>query len=96
VGECRGPEVRELLTALNTGHDGGAGTVHASGLADVPARLEALGAAAGMDDHAVARQVVSAIDAIVHVERRRDGVRQITGIARPVVRQGRLAVEDAR
>ncbi|KZE91784.1 putative conjugal transfer protein [Microbacterium sp. TNHR37B] len=96
VGECRGPEVRELLTALNTGHDGGAGTVHASGLADVPARLEALGAAAGMDDHAVARQVVSAIDAIIHVERQRDGVRRITGIARPVVQQGRLAVEEAR
>ncbi|HET8896773.1 MAG TPA: ATPase, T2SS/T4P/T4SS family, partial [Protaetiibacter sp.] len=43
VGECRGAELRELLTALNTGHDGGAGTLHANSLADVPARLEALG-----------------------------------------------------
>ena len=46
VGECRGEEVRELLSALNTGHDGGAGTLHANGLHDVPARLEALGALA--------------------------------------------------
>ena len=38
VGECRGEEVRELLSALNTGHDGGAGTLHANGLHDVPAR----------------------------------------------------------
>ena len=48
VGECRGAELRELLGALNTGHDGGAGTLHANSLADVPARLEALGALAGM------------------------------------------------
>jgi len=94
VGECRGEEVRELLTALNTGHDGGAGTVHASGLADVPARLEALGALAGMDDHAVARQVASAIGAIVHVERRTDGVRRIAGLARPVVVAGRLEIAE--
>lgn len=94
VGECRGEEVRELLTALNTGHDGGAGTLHASGLADVPARLEALGALAGMSDQAVARQVASAIGAIVHVERGRDGIRRVSGIARPVVVDGRLGVED--
>ena len=43
VGECRGAEVRELMSALNTGHDGGAGTLHANGLDYVPARLEALG-----------------------------------------------------
>lgn len=94
VGECRGEEVRELLTALNTGHDGGAGTVHASGIRDVPARLEALGALAGLDDHAVARQVVSAIGAIVHVERRSDGIRRVVGIARPVVVAGRLSVRE--
>ncbi len=93
VGECRGEEVRELLTALNTGHHGGAGTVHASGLADVPARLEALGALAGLDDHGVARQVVSAIGAIVHVGNV-DGVRRVEGIARPVLRDGRLGIEE--
>ena len=96
VGECRGAEVRELLTALNTGHDGGAGTVHASGLADVPARLEALGALAGLDDRALARQVVSAIGAVVHVERGSDGIRRIVGIARPLIRDDRLELEEER
>lgn len=94
VGECRGEEVRELLTALNTGHDGGAGTVHASGIRDLPARLEALGALAGMDDHAVARQVVSAIGVVVHVGRGADGVRRVLGFARPVLQGGRLDVEE--
>jgi len=93
VGECRGEEVRELLMALNTGHDGGAGTVHAGGIRELPARLEALGALAGLDDHATARQVVSAIGVVVHVERAPDGVRRVAGFARPVVDDGRLAVE---
>jgi pilus assembly protein CpaF len=75
LGECRGAELRELLAALNTGHDGGAGTLHANSLADVPARLEALGALAGMSAVAVARQTVSAIGAVLHVERTPDGRR---------------------
>jgi len=70
LGECRGEEVRELLSALNTGHDGGAGTLHANSLDDVPARLEALGALAGLAPTAVARQAVSAIGAVLHLEQR--------------------------
>lgn len=93
VGECRGEEVRELLTALNTGHDGGAGTVHCGSIRDLPARIEALGALAGMDDHATARQVVSAIGVVVHVGRGADGIRRVVGFARPVLASGRLAVE---
>lgn len=69
LGECRGAEVVTLLAALNTGHDGGAGTLHASRLEDVPARLEALGAIAGLSPEALARQVVSALHAVVHLER---------------------------
>lgn len=69
LGECRGAEIRELLTALNTGHDGGAGTLHANSVADVPSRLEALGALAGLNPQAVARQAAAAIDLVVHVER---------------------------
>jgi len=76
LGECRGAEIRELLAALNTGHDGGAGTLHANALADVPARLEALGALAGLGAEAVARQAVSAIGLVCHL-RRRDGRREI-------------------
>lgn len=69
LGECRGAEIRELLAALNTGHDGGAGTLHANSLEDVPARLEALGALAGMSPVAIARQTVSAIGTVLHLER---------------------------
>ena len=87
LGECRGAELRELLAALNTGHDGGAGTLHANSLADVPARLEALGALANMSATAVARQTVSAIDLVMHVERR-DGLRQL-------VDMGEFWVDDA-
>lgn len=75
VGEVRGAELRELLGALNTGHDGGAGTLHANSLGDVPARLEALGALAGLGAEALARQAVSAIDAVLHIERTPGGRR---------------------
>lgn len=93
VGECRGAEVRELLSALNTGHDGGAGTLHANGLDDVPARLEALGALAGLDDRALARQVGSAIRWVLHLGRDAEGNRRLAGVGRPVIDgQGRLAV----
>jgi pilus assembly protein CpaF len=79
LGECRGEEVRELLAALNTGHDGGAGTLHANSLEDVPARLEALGALAGLSPQAMARQAVSAIGAVLHLERV-DGVRRLAQV----------------
>lgn len=69
LGECRGPEVRDVLTALNTGHEGGWATLHANSPADVPARLTALGALAGLDETAVAAQAVSALDAVIHLRR---------------------------
>ncbi|WP_081697826.1 TadA family conjugal transfer-associated ATPase [Schaalia georgiae] len=69
LGECRGGEVRDVLTALNTGHDGGWATVHANGVRDVPARLLALGSLAGMGESAVAAQTVAAFDAFVHLRR---------------------------
>ncbi|WP_282944358.1 TadA family conjugal transfer-associated ATPase [Cellulomonas endometrii] len=74
LGECRGAEVREVLSALNTGHDGGCTTVHANAATDVPARLEALGALAGLDRAALAAQAASAFHAVVHL--RRDGGRR--------------------
>jgi pilus assembly protein CpaF len=95
VGECRGDEVRELLAALNTGHDGGAGTLHANGLHDVPARLEALGALAGLDDRALARQVASAIGCVLHIGRDADGSRFLAAAGRPVIGStGRLQIEE--
>ena len=96
VGECRGEEVRELLTALNTGHDGGAGTLHASGLRDVPARLEALGALAGMDATALARQAVSAFTMVLHLERAPGGARRIAQAGTFVLTGDRLGIEEVR
>ncbi len=75
VGECRGAEVREFLAALNTGHRGGAGTLHANSLGDVAGRLEAIGMMAGLPPEALARQALSGIDLVVHLERDRDGGR---------------------
>lgn len=93
LGECRGEEVRDLLGALNTGHDGGAGTLHANSLEDVPARLEALGALAGLNEHALARQTVSAIGLVIHLERV-EGRRGLSGFGRlRLDAAGRLAIE---
>ncbi len=69
LGECRGAEVREVLAALNTGHDGGWATLHANTPADVPARLAALGALAGLTGPALVAQAVGAIDVVVHLRR---------------------------
>jgi pilus assembly protein CpaF len=69
VGEVRGAEVREMLAALNTGHEGGCGTVHANAPADVPRRFDALGALAAMPRDAVQTQLSSALQSVVHVER---------------------------
>lgn len=94
LGECRGAEIATLFTALNTGHDGGAGTLHASGLADVPARIEALGALAGLDAPAAARQAVSALHGVVHLARGPD-CHRIEAIGRPVLRpSGALLIEE--
>jgi pilus assembly protein CpaF len=81
VGEVRGAEVVDLLTALNTGHDGGAGTVHANSPAEVPARLEALAALGGLDRPALHSQLAAAVQVVLHVRRGRDGTRRLDEIA---------------
>jgi pilus assembly protein CpaF len=75
VGEVRGAEVVELLAALNTGHDGGCGTLHVNRPAEVPARLEALGVAAGLDRAAVHSQAAAALSLVVHLQRTTAGRR---------------------
>lgn len=80
VGEVRGAEVRELLAALNTGHEGGSGTVHANAPADVIARFEALGALAGLGPGAVRVQLASAVQLVLHVGRI-GSLRRLTSIS---------------
>jgi pilus assembly protein CpaF len=81
VGEVRGAEVVDLLAALNTGHDGGAGTVHANNPSEVPARLEALGALGGLDRVALHSQLAAAVQVLFHVARDRTGRRRLDEIA---------------
>jgi pilus assembly protein CpaF len=71
VGEVRGAEVVDMLAALNTGHDGGCATVHANSSRDLPARLEALGVAAGLDRAAVHSQAAAGLQVVVHLARGR-------------------------
>lgn len=80
VGEVRGPEVLDLLTALNTGHEGGCGTLHANGADDVPARLESLAALAGMPRAALHSQLASALRVVLHLRRDASGVRQLVEV----------------
>ena len=80
VGEVRGAEVVDMLAALNTGHDGGAGTVHANSPQEIPARLEALGALGDLDRGALHSQLAAAVQVVVHVSRGRSG-RRLTEIA---------------
>ncbi|MBR6459611.1 MAG: TadA family conjugal transfer-associated ATPase [Actinomycetaceae bacterium] len=84
LGECRGAEVREVLSALNTGHEGGWATIHANSALDVPSRLVALGALADMSEAVVAAQAASALDAVIHVERIKGhrAIRQIACLER--------------
>lgn len=77
VGEVRGAELADLLSALNTGHEGGCGTVHANSAADVPARLEALGALGGLGRDALHAQLAAALQVLVHVRRLPDGRRWV-------------------
>jgi pilus assembly protein CpaF len=81
VGEVRGAEVVDLLAALNTGHDGGAGTVHANNPSEVPVRLEALGALGGLDRVALHSQLAAAVQVLLHVARDQSGRRRLNEIA---------------
>ena len=83
VGEVRGAEVAVLLSALNTGHEGCLGTVHANSAADVPARVEALALGAGMRRAAVHAQLAAGLGAVVHLDRSDDGRRVVRAVAVP-------------
>lgn len=83
VGEVRGAEALELISAMNTGHKGCFGTIHSNSPADALIRLEALamGAEAKISEKAIGQQIGSAIDLIVQISRFSDGRRRIQSIA---------------
>jgi pilus assembly protein CpaF len=91
VGEVRGAEVVELMAALNTGHEGGCGTIHANSARDVPARVEALALAAGLGREAAHSQFLAGVDAVLHLGRDVDGRRTLLEVAVPVRRSDGLA-----
>jgi pilus assembly protein CpaF len=98
IGEVRGAEALDLLTALNTGHDGALSTVHANSPADALARLGtlALMAGVGLPHEAIAEQVRRGIELVVHLERRADGSRRVSEIAEVVPAVGTMAVRTLR
>jgi pilus assembly protein CpaF len=92
VGEVRGAEVVELMAALNTGHEGGCGTLHANSARDVPVRIEALALAAGLGREAAHSQFLAGVDAVLHLGRDVDGCRLLREVAVPARRPDGLAV----
>jgi pilus assembly protein CpaF len=94
LGEVRGPEALDFLTALNTGHAGAISTVHANSPVDAMRRLEtlALMADVGLPHAAIREQLQRGIDIVVHLERRADGRRQVVEISEVLRTAGRTAV----
>jgi pilus assembly protein CpaF len=84
VGEVRGAEVCDLLSAMNTGHEGGAGTLHANSAREVPARLEALAATGGLSRAALHSQFAAAVQVVLHMRRLRSGARVLDAVGVPV------------
>ncbi len=95
VGEVRGAEVVDMLAAFNTGHEGGLTTVHANSAADVPARIEALALAGGLDRAAAHAQMASGLDVVVHLARGRDGVRRWRSLSVARRADGITVLDDA-
>ena len=102
VGEVRGPEAFDLLQAMNTGHDGSMGTVHANNPREALSRMENMIAMGGLNlpQQAVREQIAGAVQVIIQVQRLRDGSRktthvtEITGMEGEVVTMQDLFVLD--
>jgi len=96
IGEVRGPEALDLLTALNTGHEGALSTLHANSPVDALRRLEtlALMAGVGLPHEAVREQVTRGIDVVAHVRREPDGRRRISEVSEVVRAAGAVGVRE--
>ncbi len=97
LGEVRGAEVLDMLQAMNTGHDGSLATIHANNPRDCISRLELMINLSGVNlpDRSIRRQIVSAIDLIIHIDRGRDGSRRIVAISEVVgIEQDNVVLQD--
>ncbi|PXA99845.1 protein kinase [Nostoc sp. 3335mG] len=94
VGEVRGPEAFDLLQAMNTGHDGSMGTLHANSPREALSRLESMITMGGyaLPSRTIREMVVSSIDVIVQAARLRDGSRRITHISEVLGMEGDVIV----
>ncbi len=92
LGEVRGSEAVDMLQAMNTGHDGSLGTIHANRPREALTRLENMIGMAGINlpARAVRTQIASALDMIVQVSRMRDGMRRITHVEEIVGMEGEI------
>ncbi|MDH3680496.1 MAG: CpaF family protein [Acidimicrobiia bacterium] len=97
IGECRGAEALDMLQAMNTGHEGSLGTLHANSPEDALARLETMVLMTGVElpARAIREQIASALDLIVQLERLRNGARVVTSITEVVgLSDGELVLSD--
>jgi pilus assembly protein CpaF len=82
VGEVRGDEALDMLQAMNTGHDGSMSTGHSNTALDMLTRLEVIASSYSEIHHdLIRRQIISAIDIIVYIERMKDGSRKVTEVS---------------
>lgn len=94
LGEVRGGEAIDLLQAMNTGHDGSLGTLHANNPREALTRLENMVNMAGMKlpSHAIRHQISSAVQLIIQIQRMRDGMRRITHVTEVVGMEGEVII----
>ncbi len=94
LGEVRGGEAFDLLQAMNTGHDGSMGTLHANNPREALGRLENLIGMAGtnLPSKAVRQQIASAVHLILQIQRMRDGMRRVTHVTEVVGMEGEVVV----
>jgi pilus assembly protein CpaF len=94
VGEVRGPEAFDLLQAMNTGHDGSMGTLHANSPREALSRLESMITMGGFNlpSKTIREMIVGSVDVIVQTERLRDGTRRITNITEVVGTEGDVII----
>jgi pilus assembly protein CpaF len=94
LGEVRGGEAIDLLQAMNTGHDGSMGTLHANNPREALTRLENMVNMSGMrlPSHAIRHQISSAVQLIVQIQRMRDGIRRITHVTEVLGMEGEVII----